>query len=192
MVESQSIPLSFLWRYSSRVGNICNYHFWFLVCPGVPLALSDCRILWWLKCMEESIYILDYLNGDNYQKKFASKITSFGWMWPGVFLFQSASRILLSTKPIKKSVDINWYWNNHEEKIAPRIINFCQRWPVKLLAKLDWRFHQDHRVLWKRSVGIFVFGMDFVIKGSLDDFAALLPGADLLQYLASIYFIFFI
>ena len=55
-------------------------------------------------------------------------------MWPGVFLFQSDSRILLSTKSIKKSIDINWYWNNHQEKIAPSIINFCQRWPVKLLV----------------------------------------------------------
>ena len=113
-------------------------------------------------------------------------------MWPGVFLFQSDSRILLSTKSIKKSIDINWYRNNHQEKRAPSIINFCQRWPVKILVKLDWRFHQDHRVLWKRSVGNFVFCMDLVIKGSLDDFAALLQGADLFQYLASVYFFFHI
>ena len=44
--------------------------------------------------LKESIDLLDFLHGDNYQENVAFETTSFGWVWLVVPLIQSDCRIL--------------------------------------------------------------------------------------------------
>ena len=47
--------------------------------PSVPLIQLNCSILW-STISEQPINIFDFLDGDNYQGKVASYITTFGWV----------------------------------------------------------------------------------------------------------------
>ena len=64
------------------------------VLPGMHLIKLDPEFFQYQYLCKESVDILDFLKGDNYQEKVASDPAAFGWMWSRVPPVQSDWRIL--------------------------------------------------------------------------------------------------
>ena len=92
----------YAWSYSSRKGSIWDNHVW----------MERARILWLAISQERTHRYICYFCLENHQGKVASKITSYGWQWPGVPLVQPDSRILwlsISLEGINRYLSLTTY-----------------------------------------------------------------------------------